>query len=320
MLKGLNLTLFFSVLAINMIACLAIASLFFLFLRNKELKNQKSSILLPIIFFSLFIPAAGILITIAYFIFLYFYHSKNFIKNVKRFTQEDESSESAKGTKYLTAHLEAQYDIKNPDLSEKKRNEAILAINTMADRESNLTNWQLLSDQSDEIRLYAFGVLSEKEGKIQKYIHSILSQYKSATDINAKAKFALQLARLYCLLVERNLSRGQFKTVTLEQALTYAKEANAFFPNDPQTWLRLALIYAHMGNADTSIAAIEKAKELDAKPSEYLLQLAENLYNQQQFDGLRELLKKHKDLLSASIKLNDIINFWLTHDKKPRSV
>ena len=196
------------------------------------------------------------------------------------------------------------------NVSNSGRVAALLALTAVKGPGTNTLLHETLTEDVDELRLLAFGLIDDQEKQIYESIRrmqNILKTMDLSKDIQASVK--KDLASFHWELCYLELVHGDMLEEMLDKSKAYAEEALETMTNDSRLWVVLARNYMRRGNYDKALNAFKNAIERDAATSKVLPYLADLYYRSRDFDNLRNVLSQCKNLKDIPA-LGPVIKFW----------
>lgn len=170
--------------------------------------------------------------------------------------------------------------------------------------------YQLLPDNSDEIRLLAFNILDEQEGRMMQSIHKLqaLLQKEDLTT-NMHAKIEKNLAKLYWDLVYDHLILPELENSMLEKAQYHALSASMVLTQDGTLWSIIGKIYSKRKQYQLAEEAFNKASALNVEPSKVIPYLAEIYFNRRDYKTVHQYLSRAPSLVDIPL-IAPVKRFW----------
>lgn len=201
------------------------------------------------------------------------------------------------------------------------RMQSLLTLQTVPNRTANPILENLLSDNTDDVRLVAFGMLDSQEKAISQQIRHELDRLAD-DDIPPIQRFDCfrQLAQLNWELVYAGLAQGGLRKHIIGQALHYATEALALCPSlhkPPDAGLlflqgRIALDQKDIATAKRCIDGSVKA---GYSPSSAAMLLAELAFLQGDIDSVTTMMKE-VETKNYTARARAVRDYWLQTDIK----
>lgn len=293
-----HLLLFF---LLNFIFSLIIAAVL-LPLLSKYLPRHKLGFFCWMVALGSFIPIFGFLILIASISLLRHYGDFTtdvIIKTFPELTYTDEKiiNVGAYGVGWAKIRLEST------QFPKRVREEALISVNKTINRETNEFNRKLLSDTTDELRLFAFSFLEKQQDAINNNISEVLKKYDRSQGME-KAQMEKYLAALYWELTYLNLAETEFRQLIINRCLFFLRRALKVLDKDYSLWCLLAQVYKNTHEIEKSIEALETADSLGAPPTRVLPYLAELSFIQGNYNDVRRYLCSNisnKDMLQLKM-------------------
>ena len=279
-----------------------------LYLFPKRFKKPELYFLLLALAFCAFIPVFGVVLLLLLAISLNFYAKKYSYVNIASAIQKQYGSEKIATVVPYGAGW-AYTRIFDSKFNKKDRERALYAINRQRSKQVNDINRALLSDNVDEIRLYAFNALNRQQSQITHAIKQYLEVKNHAKNELELAEINKSLALLYWEYHSINLNPGQISDSMLHKALLYVNEAIPVLSTDSSLWLLLAKIYHAQGEIDQYRQALETASHMPNAPAEVYLNLAALSFEEKNYEQVRNYLLHgvNNHIISGNASL---IQFW----------
>lgn len=119
----------------------------------------------------------------------------------------------------------AREDLADKSLPEEMRLKALLSVQDMPGRVAGRLLYELLSDQSDDMRLLAYGMLRAKERDLAQRIIGAMERRMEAKDKPSKYQACRELAELNWEFIYQNLVSGDMRRHATRQGFNFAIEA-----------------------------------------------------------------------------------------------
>lgn len=204
----------------------------------------------------------------------------------------------------------------NSHVPEAIRLQSLITLQAIPTRVANPILAELLSDDIDDVRLVAFGMLDAKEKLINADIQRERSQLDHANSDAQRYTCLRHLAELHWELIYTSLAQGELKTHILGKALQYVNEALAYEQDAAMLFLRGRILIG-MGDYVAAQSAIEKAIALGHPSVSALPYLAELAFLQRDFAGVKQALSQLENCRVAS-RSQAVMDLWAGHLKLPQ--
>lgn len=169
-----------------------------------------------------------------------------------------------------------------------------------------------LSSKHDDIRLYAFSVVSKMEKDFNENLHKLKNKLKdeSLTE-DEKAEIFYEIANQYYDFVYFKIADEEFKDFLLEEALFYGKKSLEL-KETPEALILIGKIYIRRNMPEIALTYFMKASKTSSlNPIKYVPYIAEIYYKSGVYTDIVELFKAYPQLRNvANPNLNFIIDFW----------
>lgn len=163
---------------------------------------------------------------------------------------------------------------------------ALLSIQNIPARVSKELLRELLADSSDDIRLFAYGILDSKEKQIMQRIITLQNRLTLVQNERFKYRLHHHLAELYWELIYQNLVQGDMGKYCAEQVRNYAGKA-LVQSRDESLWFLLARLELASGELNAANYYLGQAQEGGFPIARLLPYLAELHFLQKRYDILR---------------------------------
>lgn len=303
LLNNTGYVIFFFIL--NAIYSLGIVAFAWWELSNKKRNKSFCYLLISV---GVFVPLlGGLMILVA--VFLLKKYEKNFYPiEIERYSEVEyirnnmvKNVAHAPGWSYVRLY--------SSGFAAEERHKALLSISHVMPHSANIIYKQLVSDDSEEIRICAFSMLESQLDYLNNQISLLSKKHAESPAAGEKAFVAKQIALLYWELVYRNLSDKEFQKILMERSRFYAEDALNTLTGDISLWSLLAKI--HIANGDFELAKknLLVAEIFGAPQSNILPYLAQLAYLKKDYDGVKSYLS----LLTSKayiFKIEAIIEYW----------
>lgn len=180
-----------------------------------------------------------------------------------------------------------------PGSSTADRMKALLSIQDMPSRATAAIFRSALGDNTDDVRLLAYGLLDAREKEIARQIEQLAKHPGNrhpGDQATEKASCARELAELHWELVYQRLVEGNVRQFCIEQAMKYATQALRDDRHDAGLWLLLGRAKLLTGDHDGARADFSSAAALGIPHGRVAPYLAELAYLKRDFEAVRRLL------------------------------
>lgn len=203
----------------------------------------------------------------------------------------------------------AREDLADQTLPEEMRLKALLSIQDMPGRVAGSLLFDLLSDQSDDMRLLAYGLLRAKERELARRIIEAMERRLDAKDAEAKYHACRELAELNWEFIYQNLVSGDMRKHATRQGFNYAIEAIQIRDEDPGLWFVAARLALSCGLVSSAENCLQSALERGFPRVRVLPYLAECAFLQQDHEEVRRLLLTLREL-QVLPGISPVVEFW----------
>lgn len=194
------------------------------------------------------------------------------------------------------------------------RMRSLLTLQAVPSRVANPILEELLGDETDDVRLIAFGMLDAEEKKLSVQIHQEQKNLENPLSNRARYDCLRQLAELHWELIYAGLAHGGLKTHNLNQAWKYLETALAM---DEQHECGILFLKGRVMLAQGDIVqardALTQAMQLGQAPASVLPYLAELAFEQREFTTVHAHMQALAQLQVAS-RTSAIVDLWTGRD------
>ncbi len=167
---------------------------------------------------------------------------------------------------------------------------------------------QSVYNPQDEIRLLAFGLLSNIENGINNKIAE-LKKYLADTTINNVGEIYLDIANLYWEAVYKNISDNEFESYNLSQSRDYVLMSINENYKSFETVFLLGKIYLRSKDIEQAKNYFSESLSFEYSKEKAMPYLAEIYYAKKYFMETKKMFKEIKSR-SLNNRLNNIIEIW----------
>lgn len=195
------------------------------------------------------------------------------------------------------------------------RMQSLLKLQAVPQPVANPILVDLLSDEIDDIRLVAFGMLDAKERVLSKLIQGEQEKLARAKTDGQRYASLRNLADLHWELVYASLAQNELRQHMLETALSYVRQARQFpeANHDAQLARLEGRILMAMENYPQAQAALERSLTLGQPKTSVVPYLAELAYLMGDYARVRQLLQELSDQ-QVKPAMRIVIDLWTGRD------
>jgi len=196
------------------------------------------------------------------------------------------------------------------------RMQSLLTLQAVPNRVSNPILEDLLGDDTDDVRLVAFGMLDSEEKKISSQIRRENDRLTAELPVDQRFDCLRHLAELHWELVYACLAQGELRQHILAQAAGFADAALALdaLPSSGLRFLR-GRIYLAQGEMNAAEQAILRAVALGEPKTSAWPYLAEIAFRRRDFAEVRRYMEQISAMNLAS-RTRAVEDFWVNRDKE----
>jgi hypothetical protein len=285
-----------------------VTTLFVLIVLPSHYDDRRFGAFFHIFAISLFLPVAGLLLFLGVMIVSIAFplvdkQADSSLVEAPRFVTYLVSRVAHDTATRLRARLE------NRSGTADDRMAAMVAVQTLSPHITGGMLHDLLSDQTEEIRLLAYGVVDGAEKPIRKQIFMAQEALSEAVTIAERADIGARLAELHWELIHQDLVRGEVYNHTLKRVEHYAHEAVAQNAELASMWYLLGRC-ALLGDRPHDAEAYFQRALLFQFPADRLSPWqAEAAFLQHDYSRLEEMLGP-LDNGTLSPMLQPTVHYW----------
>ena len=199
-----------------------------------------------------------------------------------------------------------------PQVPSALRMQSLLTLQAVPSRVSNPILEDLLGDETDDVRLVAFGMLDAEEKKISNQIRQVSERLTHTDDPEQRHDSLKQLAELHWELVYACLAQGELRKHILHQAATFADQALASHSDSGSGLLFLrARIWLEQGDTQAAQQAFEGAIAMGQSQASALPYLAEIAFRRRDFALVRQYMQQ-LSRFNLSARTRAVQEFWVS--------
>ena len=205
-----------------------------------------------------------------------------------------------------------------PQVPGNIRLQALLTLQAVPGRVANPILEDLLGDDTDDVRLLAFGMLDSEEKKISLSIQHERTQLETELTAEQRYDCLRHLAELHWELIYACLAQGELRRHILGQAREYLESALATgVPPSPGLLLLQGRILLAQDEIDAAEEVFSRALAQGLPKVSVIPYLAEIHFLRRQFDRVHELLQQLARLNTAA-RTTAVVNLWTARETVSR--
>lgn len=208
--------------------------------------------------------------------------------------------------------------LNNPRTPKNNRFSALVALNHVSGHIASPMLRDVLNDESDDLRLLAYGMLDRLEHKIANAIHEEhqIFQNESQTSHTLGSALSLRgftaakrLSDLYWELIYQGLAMDDMHDFAAQESLHYCSLALEEWPDDGSLILRRGRLLQALGQLQAAQECYEHARQKDLPKTQIIPYQAQLHFERREYQRVKDVmhaLKPHNMLP----KLRPVIDFW----------
>lgn len=195
------------------------------------------------------------------------------------------------------------------NMSTDDRMAAMVALRSLPSHITGGMLRDLLSDQTEEIRLLAYGIFDAAEQEIMQEIFLAREKLSGAATPDEKAGINRRLAELHWELIYQNLVHGEVYRYTVERVEQYAHDALALDGKDSALWYLLGRCALLNGKAREAEDFLIRARHAHFPVDRLLPWLGEAAFIRRDYRQISGLLAPLADG-TTSFLLQPSVRYW----------
>lgn len=195
------------------------------------------------------------------------------------------------------------------NVSTDDRMAAMVALRSLPSHITGGMLRDLLSDETEEIRLLAYGFFDAAEQEIMQEIFLAREKLSSTAALDKKAGINRRLAELHWELIYQNLVHGEVHRYTVERVEQYAHAALALDDKDSALWYLLGRCALMNGNASEAEVYFGRAQRAHFPVDRLLPWLGEAAFIRRDYRRISGLLEPLADG-TTSFLLQPSVRYW----------
>lgn len=291
---------------------LLLSSLIFVNFLPERFRNQRRKAVLIIFFINFATLYIGYLTTLLLTLYILRKQKNVEYKPFEFFSIEEVLSEDIKftGRRFGEGSLFSigKNEITNRALKER----VILSVSEIKNPLTISILKENLSSRYDDVRLYAFSVISRIEKKFNEDIHTLKKRLDddNITD-EEKAEIYFELSNIYFDFVYFNIVSEEFRTFMIQEFFYYANKSLEL-KEKPEVFILLAKIYMRIGMLEKAYENLIKLlKYPEVNPFKYVPYLAEIYYRFGIYTEIKRLFEKYPQIkMTINPNIQAVVDFW----------
>lgn len=197
----------------------------------------------------------------------------------------------------------------NPRIPTAQRLKALVALQHVPARISSPVLRKLLGDDSEDLRLLAYGMLEHQEKALRDRILAERRRLDAALTAVDRTLAHRRLAGLYWELIYQELAQGDLRRHAAEAGLGHAREALVLQPDAAGLHLRCGQFLNVLGDTGGAHKAFEQALLAGIPSHRVLPLLAEQAFRRRDFKTVRALLAP-LEAWHGMMRVKKVASFW----------
>lgn len=196
---------------------------------------------------------------------------------------------------------------------ESVRMKSLLTLQAVPQRVANPILEDLLSDETDDVRLVAFGMLDAEEKVLTEHIQHERAALERPLSAEQRYDCLRRLAELHWELIYASLAQGELRRYMLDEARRHADEALGCIDkaDGGLHFLRGRILMAQ-GEYDEAVMAIGNAVSSGLSEASALPYLAEIAFQNRRFTYVQGIMQRLSEL-ELSGRTRAVVTLWTGH-------
>ena len=199
------------------------------------------------------------------------------------------------------------------NVPEHVRMKSLLTLQAVPQRVANPILEELLGDETDDVRLVAFGMLDAEEKDLTRHIHHERENLERPLTGEQRHSCLRRLAELHWELIYASLAQGELRKYMLSEARRFADAAVACAdkPDGGLHFLRGRILLAQ-SEYDEAVMAIGNAVSSGLSEVSALPYLAEIAFQKRRFGYVHGIMERLSEL-ELSGRTRAVVTLWTGH-------
>lgn len=196
---------------------------------------------------------------------------------------------------------------------QQTRLQSLLTLQAVSQKVANPILEDLLSDDVEDMRLLAFGMLDAKEKGLTEHIRRGREALPEIKNDEQKAQCLYRLASLHWELVYTALAQGELRHYMLQESRRYV-EAALQIKLEHESGLHYlhARLLMIAGEYDAAVSALGLAMTTGLAEASALPYLAEAAFQQRRFEYVHGIMQRLSEL-ELSSRTRSVVSLWTEH-------
>ena len=196
---------------------------------------------------------------------------------------------------------------------QQTRLQSLLTLQAVPQKVANPILEDLLSDDVEDVRLLAFGMLDAKEKGLAEHIRRERAALPDLREDAQKAQCLYRLASLHWELVYTALAQGELRHYMLMESRRYVDAAlDIKLEHEPGLHYLHARLLMIAGEYDAAVSALGQAMTTGLAEASALPYMAEAAFQQRRFEYVHGIMQRLTDL-ELSNRTRAVVSLWTEH-------
>ncbi len=298
----------FSYLLIHLILSITL-TLFASYMLKNRFDVPLYKIILGVLLFNLLFPIVGYLLTLMLAPVLSYSKIQRYIHDIKQFNKEEFFKAPYPYIQRLFGEGSVVSLATDKDNHSPNKMKSLVFMAQHPSKQSHRLIRGLLSDPNNEVRLYSFSLLNEKEEALNQQIAYFQKELKEDNNEKEEALIHTQLAHLYWEFIYLSLSEAENSPRIIKEIEQHLAKALAYFPSDASIQALLGKVHFHKKEFQSALEYFHRAIDLGFAKNSLIPYLAEISFEQKQFSKVSYFMQQ-MDAEHTSFFTNPLYRQW----------
>jgi len=291
------------------IAISFVISLIVTIILKKKFETNTLLLFIALLFFNVVLPIIAHVISLFFLPVLVFAKKKVYIHNVQTFDKNEFFKRPYPKIDRIFGEGAIVSLIKDKDNYSPNKMKSLAFMSQNSTKQNNELIRELLSDNDNEIRLYSFSLLNDKEKELTTVISKMLSKLKETKNTKNKASIYAEISSLYWEFIHFGLVTPESEAEIINNVEKYAQKSLELQPNNGKLILLLAKVNFKREKYKSSYQFFKQTLKLGINKSVVNPYLAELDFENREFDRVKKLLNEISPL-ETSFLTNPLYLQW----------
>jgi hypothetical protein len=276
---------------------------------KKKFETNTLLLFIALFIFNILLPILAHVISLFFLPVLALAKKKVYIHNVQTFDKNEFFKRPYPKINRIFGEGAIVSLTKDKDNYSPNKMKSLAFMSQNSTKQNNELIRELLSDNDNEIRLYSFAILNDKEKELNAVISKMLSKLKETKDDKNKASIYAEISSLYWEFIHFGLVTSESEIEIIKNVEKYAQKSLEIQPNNGKLILLLAKVNFKRRKYKSSYQFFKQALRLGINKSIVNPYLAELDFENREFGRVKKLLNEISPL-ETSFLTNPLYLQW----------